>query len=222
VKTSGLKLCIDITGFILDPLERQLPRSFCRCSECRFRESLLLPGWDQRSVWGFDGTRRSFFAQLRPNGSKPKMQPVFLPSGWHIYWWPAVLALDLVAVTEMTPIAVCTALQLVDPNASLRPADAIEAELESPPPGVTDEYHHGYRRALLWVLGAENTCPGSGLESRGRPTPLSVNAESELLSGRCYSQEPELVLDQQSAAGGEAALDWALGGRNRRTALEQR
>ncbi len=197
---------------ILDPLERSLPRSFCRCSECAFREPLQLPGWEQRSIWGFDNSLRSFFAKLWPNGSKSKKPEVFLPWDWYVFWWPCALALDLIAVTEMPPIPVCTALQLLDPDASLRRTDEIEAGLRAPP-GVTDEYRDGYRRALHWVLGAEDTCPGSGREwTGGTPTPLAVNAEYELLLGHCYRQEVEEVNNQQFNGGGAAALRWALGG----------
>jgi hypothetical protein len=164
-------------------------------------------------MWGFDDPLRSFFAELWPNGSRRK-EPVFFlpnPDEWYVYWWPPVLAVDLVEVTEMSPVAVCTALQLLDPRARLRPADELEARLDSPP-GVSEEYHDGFRRAVLWVLGEEDTCPGSGQSwSGGLPSPQLVGAECELLSGHCYSQKRDEVLDQQFAAGGHVALYWALG-----------
>jgi hypothetical protein len=77
---------------------------------------------------------------------------------------------------------------------------------------VSAEYRDGYRRALLWVLGRETICPGSRNSwAGGRPATQLVDAESQLLDGRVYSQELEEILNQQFNAGGNAALEWALG-----------
>jgi hypothetical protein len=93
----------------------------------------------------------------------------------------------------------------------LRAAAEIEARLFSPS-GVSEEYRNGFRRALLWVLGEEDTRPGSGTRwTGGLPTAELVDAECQLLSGYCYSQQDEHILNQQFTAGGHAALYWALG-----------
>jgi hypothetical protein len=77
---------------------------------------------------------------------------------------------------------------------------------------VSEEYRDGYCRALLWVLGTQTICPGSRNGwSGGRPTTQLVDAESQLLDGRVYSQEIEEIRNQQFNAGGNAALEWALG-----------
>jgi len=113
----------------------------------------------------------------------------------------------------MGAIPVLTALVLLDPAARLRPAAEIEARIDSSP-GVSEEYRDGYRRALLWVLGTESTCPGSRNSwAGGRPTAQLVDAESQLLEGRVYSQEVEEILNQQFNGGGRAALELALGRR---------
>ncbi len=188
-----------------------IPRHYCRCKDCAFTEPLALPGWEERSVWGFDHSRGSFVARLWRNGSRARKPLAALPDGPTGYPWPACLAVDIVAVTGMGPIAVLTALVLLDPAARLLPAPAIEARLESLP-GASEEYREGYRRALLWVLGTESICPGSRNPwPRGRPTTQLVDAESQLLDGRVYSQEIEEILNQQFNGGANAALEWALG-----------
>jgi hypothetical protein len=163
-------------------------------------------------MWGFDNRLRSFFAELWRNGSKRKRPEVFLPrDAFYICWWPSALALELIAATKLPPVSVCTALQLLDPGATLRPSEELEDGMGEPP-GVSDEYRDGYRRALRWVRGLEEKCPGSGCEwAGGTPSPEIVNAEYELLLGHCYRQEPEEVANQQVTGGGAAALDWALG-----------
>jgi hypothetical protein len=191
--------------------EGGVPRHYCRCKDCAFTEPLPLDGWEDQSVWGFDDSRRSFFAELWPNGSRALNPHGSLPRGYRDYRWPSCLALDVLAVTGMEPTAVLTALVLVDPAARLRAASELERRLETPA-GVTAEYQDGYCRALRWVLGTESICPGSRRSwPRGRPTAQLVNAECQLLSGRVYSQELDELLSQQFNGGGEAALLWALG-----------
>jgi hypothetical protein len=93
----------------------------------------------------------------------------------------------------------------------LRAAAEIEARLFSPS-GVSEEYRNGFRRALLWVLGEDDVRPGSRTSwNGGLPTAELVDAECQLLSGYCYSQQDEHILNQQFTAGGHAALYWALG-----------
>ena len=193
--------------------ERGIPRHYCRCKDCAFSEPLALSGWEERSVWGCDHSRGSFVARLWRNGSRARKPLASLPDGPGFYLWPACLAVDIVAVTGMGAIPVLTALVLLDPAARLRPAAEIEARIDSSP-GVSEEYRDGYRRALLWVLGTESTCPGSRNSwAGGRPTAQLVDAESQLLEGRVYSQEVEEILNQQFNGGGRAALELALGRR---------
>jgi hypothetical protein len=193
--------------------EGGVPRHYCRCKDCAFIEPLPLPGWEDRSVWGFDNSRRSFFAQLWPNGTRAHNPHASLPDGERGYWWPSCLALDIIAVTEMEPIAVLAALVLLDPASRLRPMPEIEAGLDTGA-GVSAEYRDGYCRALRWVLGTEASCPGSRRSwPGGRPTAQAVNAECELLSGRVYSEELDEIFNQQFNGGSEAALLWALGRR---------
>lgn len=47
-----------------------------------FRSALLLPGWGERSIWGWDGATGSMFAQLWPNGSDLDLDepPIAIPS----------------------------------------------------------------------------------------------------------------------------------------------
>jgi hypothetical protein len=115
-------------------------------------ESLPLPGWEDKSVWGFSNSRRTFFARLWPNGSRAYSPHASLPDGERGYWWPSCLALDIVTVTDQEPTAVLAALVLLDPASRLRPMPEIEAQLEAPA-GVSAEYRDGYRCALRWVLG---------------------------------------------------------------------
>jgi hypothetical protein len=106
---------------------------------------------------------------------------------------------------------VVTALAILDPWPQLRPGSEIATKAEAPP-GVSREYQDSYRRALLWVLGDFNTCPGSQTAwSAGLPEPGLVDVEHQLLVGRVYSQALDEILNQQVSAGGEAALWWALG-----------
>jgi hypothetical protein len=194
--------------------EGGVPRHYCRCKDCEFTEPLPLPGFEDRSVWGFDNRRGSFFAQLWPNGSRSGNPHASLPADERGYWWPSCLALDIVAVTKMEPTAVLAALVLLDPASAVRPTSELEGRVETPA-GVSADYRDGYRRALRWVLGTECICPGSRRSWPGeRPTAQIVDAECQLLSGRVYSHELHEILTQQFNGGGEAALLWALGRRD--------
>ncbi len=104
-----------------------------------------------------------------------------------------------------------SALAILDPSPALRaPAEiAIRAD---EPPDAGEEFRDSYRRALLWVLGSFNTCPGSRMAwSAGSPDPRTVDVEHQLLAGRMYSEALSEMVSQQFNAGGEAALWWALG-----------
>jgi hypothetical protein len=185
-------------------------RHYRRCRGCEFQDRLDLPGWDQRSVWGYNNGVQSFFAQLWRNGSRAGKPRVSLSGQWPNYRWPGCLALDIIAATEQTPVAVVTALAVLDPSPRLRPADEIEARVRTPP-GAGGKFTESYRRALLWVLGKSDTCPGSKTTwTAGIPEPRRVDVEHELLAGRVYSQAIDEILNQVVSGGGESALWWAL------------
>lgn len=213
-KVCSQSLCMGMTRPYSETLaaaDAGIPRHYCRCKDCAFIEPLPLPGWEERSIWGFDNSERSFLARLWRNGSRARRPFASLPADWHVYWWPPCLALDIIAVTRMDAIAVLSALVLLDPASTLRRAAEIEPALDTPP-GVTAEFQDGFRRALLWVLGRANICPGSRSEwCGGQPSAQLVDAEFQLLVGRVYSQKMNEIFSQQFNSGGEAALSFVLG-----------
>jgi hypothetical protein len=79
------------------------------------RQTLDLPGWDERSVWGFDAPAATYFAQLWPNGSMSD-DPVVWLSGQP----QALRTVDDLA-------------RAIAPVVAL-PAEAVSAALDAEPP----------------------------------------------------------------------------------------
>lgn len=56
------------------------------------RMPLVLPGWDDYSVWGWDAAEGALFAQLWRNGDDSRSEPrVWIAPG---QWWPATTSVD--------------------------------------------------------------------------------------------------------------------------------
>ena len=96
-----------------------------------FVNGLELPGWDWRSVWGFDNYHGSCFAGLWRNGSRAPVPDICL-SGGHarVYRWPGCIALELLAITELDPTTVVRAMSIAEPAPRVRPREAIAREAE--------------------------------------------------------------------------------------------
>lgn len=190
----------------MDVLETS--RNFACKPGYEFRDSLDLPGWDEQSVWGYDGGVGSFFAQLWRNGSRAPDPEVWLSGARRTYPWPGCLALDILEVTQLDPLTITNGLAIADPNPHLRPVAEIGLEVQLLGPiSARDVYGDGRRNALAWVLGQYSVCPGSNWGwNLLPPTPQQVVAEYNLVNGRVY----RLDENPTYASGADEALHWVL------------
>ncbi len=192
-------------------------RNCVRSPGGEFVDGVCLAGWEQQSVWGFDGGLGGFFAQLWRNTSRAQApQLSFGGVGWP---WPGCIALDIVEATRVEPVVVVAALGIADPDPRLRPAaeitaaaGAVGAQVRATPTAGPGEwsaagYLRGELEALAWLLGKSDVCPGlRGAWRGGPPTAEQVVAERHMVTGQLYRPGSDA-----STSGVDAALWWALG-----------
>ena len=78
-------------------------------------DSIELPGWEHRSIWGYDDVG-SFYAQLWRNDSTADAPDTWLSGVEPIYSWPGCIALAVVETTGHDPVTVIRALGLANPD----------------------------------------------------------------------------------------------------------
>lgn len=105
--------------------------------------ALFLPGWDERSVWGFDPREDAYFAQLWRNGSRTEPPDIwifgrgpfegreFVVTSTHL------LALEIAAATGLSLSRVCMAM--TGGRHPVSPADAPEPVKPAEPVSLMDE-----------------------------------------------------------------------------------
>ena len=86
------------------------------------RRPLFLPGWDDRSVWGFDPPDDAYFAQLWRNSSTSQGPDIWICGRGHVEGREFVvttthlLAREIAAATGAGLAAVCRAMLGIDPG----------------------------------------------------------------------------------------------------------
>jgi hypothetical protein len=65
-----------------------------------FRRALLLPGWSERSIWGYDEMMDTYFAQLWRDDDPNDDEPTIWISGIHPIGSPGHLAALIAKVTS--------------------------------------------------------------------------------------------------------------------------
>lgn len=138
------------------------------------RDRVLIPGWEQRSVWGWDGEAGSLYAQLWQNtdpDSAGARYQVDGRTGQLLH--PGHLALVLLKSTSLPAMALVDGLGLGSARV-LRDRSNVWDLLEKPggPPARRDGMTWGAR----WVLGKSTQCPGTGL-----PWFLGVSPTAQVL-----------------------------------------
>lgn len=153
-----------------------------------FYDAIDLPGWDDRGTWGYDPGMRSFYAQLWRNGSTAEDPEIWLNGASQPLAWPSCILVRLVELTGVDPLTVMNALGLAAHDGPIASPQSFMDQLEevgrqpSPYP-----YVEGQRIALLWLLGQESTCPGSGWSwTPSVPSRTVVNAEMLMANGDIY------------------------------------
>jgi hypothetical protein len=104
---------------------------------------LLLPGWDQRSVWGFDPQDDAYFAQLWRNGSRGEHPDIWIcgrgsvEGREFIITTARLLAQEIAAAAGLGLPTVCTAM--IGPQ-HRAPTGVPQADKpEEPPVSLMDE-----------------------------------------------------------------------------------
>jgi hypothetical protein len=69
-------------------------------------DEIDLPGWEQRSVWGYDTSISSFFAKLWTNFSISDAPEIRLSGLDTIYPWPGGIVLEIVERINEDPLAI--------------------------------------------------------------------------------------------------------------------
>jgi hypothetical protein len=176
-----------------------------------FATPLLLPGWDQRSVWGFDQCHTEFFGCLWPNHEDKPVAVTHFGCGCPRGRSPGAIVLAVFDVIGADSLAISDAMGLRDPAASLRPIEEITAQIDAcSSREIARNVIDGSVGALHWLLGDLRRAPGSSVNWPDGPvTAAHADAERHLLSGLFYDNSR---IDRQGfSCGAELALDWALG-----------
>jgi hypothetical protein len=167
-----------------------------------FRDALLLPGWEQQSVWGYDTGAGGFFAQLWRNGSRDDAPEIWLSHGsTSLYPQPSCLLPQIMRAAQATAEAVVCGLGLADPTPTLRPRSELQAAIaqhaQQPSP-----YNDGVRHHLQQVLDHGTR-------------PQRVDAVHHLVTAFVYlfaqGTDVEAREQREFYSGGDTALWWALG-----------
>lgn len=171
-----------------------------------FADDVFIEGWQERSVWGWDGATRSFYAQLWRNGSPKDAPPeIWLDGVTDPYPRPECLALRLVEVMRADPLAAVNGLGIGAGDEPPAPLAVVQGELRTWEP-EHEGFGLGRRIGLEWLSGQRRECPGSGWTWNGDvPTRPFINAEARLVTGRIHSGESDGVL-----SGVDDALAWSL------------
>lgn len=170
-----------------------------------FTDVVLIDGWQERSIWGWDSMMQSCYAQLWRNGSHADAPDVWLDGVTERYARPECLALRLVELIGADPLATVDGLGIGTGNEPPAPLAAVEHELHTFG-GEREGYGLGRRLGLEWLSGKSIECPGSGWPWNGQvPTRPVINAEARLLTGRIYMGAHDPLL-----SGVDDALAWSL------------
>ncbi|NYE96312.1 hypothetical protein FHU41_002562 [Psychromicrobium silvestre] len=167
-----------------------------------FHDSVELPGWENRSVWGYDIPSQTFYAQLWSNASTRKDPDLWLSGVTERYPWPACIALRIFSSLEVNPIEAVNALGIGSVDEPMRSKLEIFAKFEDF--DGTSDYERGATQALQWLLGESQVTPGSQeawyQTSPGRDY---VNAEWHMVTGRIY-----LEPNNEFVKGVDEILSW--------------
>jgi hypothetical protein len=172
--------------------------------------SIDLPGWDDRSIWGYDHGLTSFYAQLWRNPGTGNAPDIWLSGHDPRYPWPACIALAIVDATGREPASIIRALGLRQPHPTPRPIAEIVRAVTTPT-AAHDPYTAGRQAAFDWVTGLATITPGSRRPwTAAQPSAEQVRAEHYMITARLYQ-----ALDEQTRAwtnGVDDALTWMLSG----------
>jgi hypothetical protein len=176
-----------------------------------FTTPLLLPGWDERSVWGFDQCHTEFFGCLWPNHQDKPVAVTNFDCGCPRGRSPGAIVLAAFDVTGTDSLTIIDAMGLRDPAASLRPVKQITNEIDARRSRkIAENVIDGSVAALQWLLGERRQAPGSCVNWPDGPvTAAHADAERQLLSGLFYDHNR--IHEQGFHCGAETALEWALG-----------
>lgn len=180
------------------------------------RDRVLIPGWEERSVWGWDPVTGSLYAQLWQNIDRTEAPRYWLDGHTQRFCHPGHLALVLLETTSLPPMALIEGLGLGGDRVLTSKScthRALEQSDSSSPHG------QGMARGAQWVLGQSTQCPGTHLPwLRGvSPTAQVVHAEHVYALGHLARtatfpgrERPTDTGDVQRFEGVIAALDAAL------------
>jgi hypothetical protein len=176
-----------------------------------FATPLLLSGWEQHSVWGFDQCHTQFFGCLWPDHQDKPVAVTDFDCGCPRGRSPGAIVLAVFDVIGADLLTIIDAMGLRDPAASLRPVEEITAQIDARRSReIAGDVIDGSVAALQWLLGDRRCAPGSCVSWPDGPvTATHADAERQLLSGLFYDHDRSHR--QGFNCGAESALDWALG-----------
>lgn len=179
-------------------------------------DRVSIPGWEKRSVWGWDAHTGSLYARLWQNIDHDDAPRYWVDGHAQCLCHPGHLALVLLEVTPLPPLALIEGLGLSGDWVLADRASTsylLEQSDRSSPRG------QGMVRGLQWVLGQCTRCPGTHLPwlPGVSPTAQVVHAERVYAVGRLAQAVARpgrrYVADQceiQSLEGVVAVLDAVL------------
>lgn len=146
-------------------------------------DRVLIPGWQQRSVWGWDPAVGSLYARLWQNIDHDTAPRYEVDGRAQILRHPGQLALALLETTPLPPLALIEGLGLGSKRV-LGNRARVRCLLEQP--GSSSPHHEGITWGAQWVLGQSTQCPGTHLPwlLGVSPTAQVIHAEHVYALGR--------------------------------------
>lgn len=146
-------------------------------------DRVLIPGWQERSVWGWDPGTGSLYARLWQNIDLDDDPRYWVDSQVQVLRHPGQLALALLETTPLPPLALIEGLGLGGDRVLgewPRVRRLLEQSRSSSP------HHEGMTWGAQWVLGQSTQCPGTHLPwlLGVSPTAQVIHAEHVYALGR--------------------------------------
>jgi len=173
----------------------------------RLHDAVDLPGWERRSIWGWDEGTSSFYAQLWRNDSTSDAPDVWLTGARKPYPWPGCIALEVVEHAEADTLAVVRALGIAHPEPTLRTSAEIGSRaLQLSELKKAGHYVGGKMHALAWTQGLADFTPGTRTYwGSSVPTAERVDAEHHMITGSVYRGDNPAFF-----SGADESIWWAL------------
>ena len=170
-------------------------------------DAILIDGFDQQSIWGYDSGTGSFFAQIWQNGSRSDHPDLWLTAPtWTLSCAQAVVA-PLVDHTAADPLDVVRGLGIAHPSPSIAPANRIFDQFARIADSGDNDFTAGAHAATRWMLGDGDKAPLSqtrSLDPDATPAPEDIDAESSYATSVVYLTRSDYAI------GAETMLVFAL------------